>query len=226
MTHHRFVPSSAIAALLSLAGSVACSGALSLDNRPCPCASGYTCCQSANVCVADGAQCPAPSDAGVGREAAAPDSGTATCPPAGTVQQTTSLGQAYAQVENTWLICSGKENFPGAPADVIGLEFQTVLAPESCVANSRTGCTGNLYYLVQGSSGPVRGSGFAYQLTYDISPEGAQYQLNMYPDPNSGFGSSFLYSPCPKELELPNVGYENPQPAATLVALDSACQDM
>jgi hypothetical protein len=60
-----------------------------------------------------------------------------------------------------------------------------------------------MYYLVQGPSGPVRGAGFDYQLTYDVSPEGPGFfQLNMHPAPNSGFGGSFRYSPCPTEFEI------------------------
>jgi hypothetical protein len=62
---------------------------------------------------------------------------------------------------------------------------------------------GDMYYLVAGPSGPQRGSGFAYQLKYDISPEGpAAFQLNMHPAPNSGFGGAFRYSPCPREFEV------------------------
>jgi hypothetical protein len=214
----------AVLSLIPLAPIVvlACGGSVSLTDRPCPCSSGWTCCSSANVCVEDGAQCPADADAGaIGAEAAAPNTGT--CPPAGAIQQTTSLAQAYTQIEGTWLICAGKENFPGIPADVIGLKFQTVPNPQSCATNGNSGCTGNLSYLIQGPTGPVPGTGFDYQLTYDISPEGTQYQLNMHPAPDSGFASSFLYSSCPTELELPTVGYLNPQPAATLIAVDTAC---
>ncbi|HEV3194232.1 MAG TPA: hypothetical protein VGY54_27190 [Polyangiaceae bacterium] len=52
-------------------------------------------------------------------------------------------------------------------------------------------------------SGPVRGSGAAYQAAYDVSPEGpGAYQLNMHPAPNSGVFAYFRYSPCPRELEI------------------------
>lgn len=32
---------------------------IALENRPCPCATGWQCCEGANVCVAEGTQCPA-----------------------------------------------------------------------------------------------------------------------------------------------------------------------
>jgi hypothetical protein len=74
-----------------------------------------------------------------------------------------------------------------------------------------------MYYLVQGSTGPVRGAGFDYQLTYDVSPEGqGHWQLNMHPAPNSGFGGSFRYSPCPREFELSG-GSVSPSDKAILV---------
>ena len=90
--------------------------------------------------------------------------------------------------------------WPNAPSDVIGVEF----GPAS-TAPTDGGSTvgGDMYYLVAGPSGPQRGSGFAYQLKYDISPEGpAAFQLNMHPAPNSGFGGAFRYSPCPREFEV------------------------
>jgi hypothetical protein len=45
-------------ALLALA---ACTSPLSLENLPCPCASGWQCCAGDNVCVKEGEACPAPS---------------------------------------------------------------------------------------------------------------------------------------------------------------------
>lgn len=35
-----------------------CAAQVALEDRPCPCASGWTCCPSDNVCVAEGASCP------------------------------------------------------------------------------------------------------------------------------------------------------------------------
>jgi hypothetical protein len=82
---------------------------------------------------------------------------------------------------------------------VIGVEY----GPASSTPTSVSTAGGNMYYLVAGPSGPIRGNGFAYQLTYDISPEGgSSFQLNMHPAPNSGFGGGVRYSPCPTELQL------------------------
>ncbi len=36
-----------------------CAAQVALEDRPCPCAEGWTCCPSNNVCVAPGASCPA-----------------------------------------------------------------------------------------------------------------------------------------------------------------------
>lgn len=36
----------------------ACAATLSVENRPCPCATGWTCCESQSVCVAEGTVCP------------------------------------------------------------------------------------------------------------------------------------------------------------------------
>jgi hypothetical protein len=84
--------------------------------------------------------------------------------------------------------------FSGAPADTIGVEYTPTPA----------GSRGNMFYLVQGPSGPERGAGFEYQLTYDVSTSGGSaYQLNMHPAPNSGFASSPRFSLCPSEILLP-----------------------
>jgi hypothetical protein len=133
----------------------------------------------------------------------------ATCStPAGTVQLFASVADVYAALEGRWQICGSgaASTFPDLPADVIGVEYgpATVEAPDSsCGGFTGTGPTcggGDMYYLVQSSSGPVRGTGFAYQLTYDVTPNGNYFQLNMHPMPNSGFGGSFEYSPCPTEF--------------------------
>jgi hypothetical protein len=135
------------------------------------------------------------------------------CIPAGTVQPFSTVDEVYGAMVGRWQICAGglTAAFPDAPADVIGVEYGPV--PPASDASAATP-TGNMYYLVQGPSGPVRGEGFAYQLTYDVSQEGpSSFQLNMHPTPNSGFGGSFRYSPCPTELSIS--GY--PSGSATLV---------
>ncbi len=132
--------------------------------------------------------------------------------PAGTVQPFSSLQQIYDAMEGKWRICS---TFPNAPSDAFGNAY----GPAS-TAPSADGSTvgGLMYFLVQGASGPVRGAGFDYQLTYDVSQEGpGGFQLNMHQMPNSGFGGGVEYSPCPQELEL--TFDENPG-SSVLVAYD------
>ncbi len=46
-------------AVMVFAGAPACGASVALENRPCPCASGWTCCAQENVCVAPGTACPA-----------------------------------------------------------------------------------------------------------------------------------------------------------------------
>jgi hypothetical protein len=135
-----------------------------------------------------------------------PPSCVATCQtPAGDVAPLPTIDAVYSTFEGRWLICEGLAGWQGvgAPSDVVGVEFGPASAAPT--ANGSTG-GGNMYYLVQQSGKLVRGAGGAYQLTYDVSPEGPSYQLNMHPTPNSAFGTSFRYSPCPRELELNGVG--------------------
>jgi hypothetical protein len=131
-----------------------------------------------------------------------PPSCVATCQtPAGDVAPLPTIDAVYSTFEGRWLICEGLAGWQGvgAPSDVVGVEFGPASAAPT--ANGSTG-GGKMYYLVQQSGKLVRGAGGAYQLTYDVSPEGPSYQLNMHPTPNSAFGTSFRYSPCPRELEL------------------------
>jgi hypothetical protein len=143
----------------------------------------------------------------------------ATCAtPAGTVQGFSSVEEVYAALVGLWQICPGAgRTFPTAPPDTIGVEYGPA-SPAPTPNGSTAG--GNMYYLVQGAAGPVRGAGFDYQLTYDVSPEGpGAFQLNMHPAPNSGFGGTFRYSPCPREFEISG-GSANPGDRAILVPFD------
>ncbi len=65
--------------------------------------------------------------------------------------------------------CSGAENLQSLPADVIGMEFGPA-GPETNPAGTTTG--GALYLLIQGPSGPVRGTGNEFAIKYDVSDEG------------------------------------------------------
>ena len=115
--------------------------------------------------------------------------------PAGAVQTFSTPEDVYAALVGVWVICPGltaaSKVFAQAPADTIGIEYTK---PEVK--------GGNVYYLVQGASGPVRGAGFDYQLTYDVSQSGSLLQLNMHPTPNSGFAPSFRFSPCPTQWQM------------------------
>ena len=115
--------------------------------------------------------------------------------PAGAVQTFSTPEDVYAALVGVWVICPGlaaaSKVFAQAPADTIGIEYTTP---------GEKG--GNVYYLVQGFSGPVRGAGFDYQLTYDVSQSGSLLQLNMHPTPNSGFAPSFRFSPCPTQWQM------------------------
>jgi hypothetical protein len=130
----------------------------------------------------------------------------ATCAtPAGTVTPLPTVGDVYSTFEGRWLICQGLQGWQvvGAPSDVVGIEFGP---GSSTPAANGTTEGGNMYYLVDVAGSVVRGAGSQYQLTYDVTPLGSSYQLNMHPAPHSGFGTSFRYSPCPRELELNGVG--------------------
>ena len=115
--------------------------------------------------------------------------------PAGAVQTFSTTEDVYAALVGVWVICPGlgaaSKVFAQAPADTIGIEYTTP---------GEKG--GNVYYLVPGASGPVRGAGFDYQLTYDVSGTGSYLQLNMHPTPNSGFAPSFRFSPCPTQWQM------------------------
>jgi hypothetical protein len=170
-----------------------CSGNHSPTADPfCPCAPGFSCDTTTNMCVV-----PAAVDA----------SCTATCStPAGTVQPLTSIDEIYAALAGTWQICTDLAdwNSIGAPSDVIGIEFGPASTTSTSTAPRGTG-GGDAYYLVQpeASSGPVRGNGFAYQLTYSVWQEGAQsFQFNIFPSSNSLVAGGLRYSPCPTEIEL------------------------
>jgi len=145
------------------------------------------------------------SDGGTG------NSCSASCDtPAGEVHPFESVEEVYAAMEGRWQVCPGSgTTFAAAPADMIGIEYGPTTPDEG----------GKMYYLVQGVDGPVRGQGFDYQLTYDVSPLGDDFQLNMHAAPNSGFGGSFRYSPCPTMFEISG-GSVSPGAEAILVPFD------
>jgi len=50
-----------IASLFMGSAFAACAPGLSVEDRPCPCSAGYTCCESTNTCAASASQCAAPA---------------------------------------------------------------------------------------------------------------------------------------------------------------------
>ena len=140
---------------------------------------------------------------------------SATCgTPAGVETKFTSTQQIYAAVEGKWQFCAdaGVWGELGAPSDAIGIEF----GPGSSAAASNGGgwtVGGDAYYLVQGPTGPVRGTGFAYQSTYsvaDVTAVNGTFQFNLYSGPGRFTPGHVRYSPCPKELVLGFIGSGSP----------------
>jgi hypothetical protein len=143
-----------------------------------------------------------------------------TCPaacgtPAGAVYTFSSDVEVATALTGRWQICAGRGNTFPAPADMIGVEFGSASVQQRAFGPV---IGGDLYYLVAGANGPERGAGFDYQLTYDVTPLGpGAFQLNMHPTPNSGFGGSPRYSPCPHEFEISG-GSAAPADRAILVS--------
>ncbi|HRG96367.1 MAG TPA: hypothetical protein PLR99_08975 [Polyangiaceae bacterium] len=70
-----------LSAAVSIAAAVlgqGCAAQVALEDRPCPCAEGWTCCPSNNVCVSEGTSCP-----GSGLGVLGPDAGDAALGPLG-----------------------------------------------------------------------------------------------------------------------------------------------
>jgi hypothetical protein len=151
------------------------------------------------------------------------DTCSATCDDtAGLVAMLPTTQEFYTAIIGRWRICGGGQGaFGGAPSDVVGVEYAEPTVVD--IPNYGQFLRGDMFYLVDSPDGPVHGAGFDYQLTYDVSPqdpaEGPPVQLNMHPDPNSGFGGSFRYSPCPRQWQLSG-GSANPAGKAILVPLE------
>jgi hypothetical protein len=133
---------------------------------------------------------------------------SATCGiPPGTYLSQPSDDELWAGIVGVWRICSGNPSiFIDAPADAIGVEF----APPTL--DSYSDKVGNLFFLVSGGSGPVRGAGFEYQQMYVIDT-GVLY---CHPSYNSGYDFRIKYSPCPREWQLATWG--NPNTSSTLAS--------
>jgi hypothetical protein len=115
---------------------------------------------------------------------------------AGPVQKFTSNRAASTAFVGTWRLCSTFGDL--FPSDATGLEFGPVSAPDDAGTAG-----GPLYVLVVGPTGPVRGAGFAYEYTYDVSglPQESP-QLSVHEASGGGNGGQFAFSACPRELQF------------------------
>jgi hypothetical protein len=125
------------------------------------------------------------------------DAGQGTCPatcstPPGTLLTFASDNALEQGLIGVWRICDGAyAMFAGAPSDTIGVELTPPVRSDAGTVRSF------MYLLTQGPAGPVRGAGFDYQLTYEIS-DGVLYCHAT----SGGYGMSIQYSPCPREWQL------------------------
>jgi hypothetical protein len=131
------------------------------------------------------------------------DARRATCGQANTYQEPTSLAAAYAHIQGSWIMCANHLQGP-MPPDVVGMEFgPPSLGAPSCGTTDASGCRGNLYYLVYGPSGPVRGPGFSHWLTYEIAVSfPSSFRLILYYGPVTLSFLDYRYSECPAEIEI------------------------
>ena len=122
----------------------------------------------------------------------------ATCEtPLGTPAVFQTRAEANQLLAGRWRICSKMGRaFPPMPADVIGFE---VIPSETPGAQPSGWWTdGSLFYLVDSPSGPTRGSGFDYQVSYRLLPFSNPKEWALFQYPNSVFGSAFTFSACPR----------------------------
>jgi hypothetical protein len=123
--------------------------------------------------------------------------GPITCPAtcsstAGSLFYFSSLVQTSDALVGRWQICTdaGKA-FATKPADAIGVEFVSPTVINDKISH------GDVYYLVAGPGGAIRGEGSSYQTTYTVFFDGFAQVLM-----SSGNGYFARYSPCPEQIEL------------------------
>ena len=152
---------------------------------------------SSMAACAHHAASPKPNGGSPGVYQAGDDTCPATCSTAaGTVQFFASDADTWAALLGVWQICSDAHSiYAGAPADTVGVEFAP---PHTDLPYDAAAILGNLYFLTNGPSGPVRGGGFDYQQTYDVD-RGTVYCHQFY---NSFYSLRLTYSPCPREWKL------------------------
>jgi hypothetical protein len=107
--------------LASAAAATACGKTVSLDDRTCPCADGWTCCSDRNECVPQGGSC---SSGGSGSgEASSSGSGTATPGAPGVIPPLGPVSFSPAAVANAKQRCNaavrGTADDPTSPHDTV-----------------------------------------------------------------------------------------------------------
>jgi hypothetical protein len=192
-----------LAAALMLSPLLACVADRPItDNQACPCAPGWSCDTSRNVCVvsngrggssgsagssgtggsSDGSTGRAgsvgfagSSGSGSGGNSAAGSGGTQSDQCAATCSTPAGTVATLSRVEDVYAALEGRWGVCNRPWG-FGAPADVIgveFGPAS-TAPTAGGSTvgGDFYYLVSGPSGPERGRGFDYQLKYDVSPEG------------------------------------------------------
>jgi hypothetical protein len=154
---------------------------------------------------------PKPNAGSPGAYDAGDDTCPATCstPPGNIVPwgAANSDERLRAGIVGVWQICFGAYSiFHWAPSDTIGVEFAPAAPIDAAWPEA------NMFFLIAGPSGPVRGAGFEYEQTYVLS--GAY--LYCHDSYNSGDGWRIKYSPCPREWQI-EYDYTGPLEKATLV---------
>jgi hypothetical protein len=118
-----------------------------------------------------------------------------------------------SDVAGRWAACAGVENLHGFgtnPADTVGLEFGPAT---TCGAGGSPCLGGDLYLLVQGPTGLVRGQGPDYHIYYSCS-DGYFVWLEM--PTNGSWSTAMSASRNPRVLDIQSSGYNN---GTTLVGI-------
>ncbi len=131
-----------------LVASGACGQQAVIDGRPCPCTDGYRCCETANVCIANGDACPARtiSSAATVERVCAAGHGPTLGPP----RTAAAFGRLLAR---RWFACRYDPSSPSSLVTHVGIEFDT---------------TGTWAFLHEAANGYERGTTASESGTYQV----------------------------------------------------------
>lgn len=113
----------------------------------------------------------------------------------GAAEPLATLEDMYAALEGKWMGCTA--SLPFAPADAIGIDVGPGSAALKPDGNS---VGGTLHFLVQSPSGPVPGTGPAYERAYRVGASDG-LQLLVLMQNGAEAGGSFTYYSCPQFLD-------------------------